>query len=321
MPVEIAAYQHGIYPRSEDLVAATRNLARGRTSADAVEARRDRDRTAFVELQQEAGLDYFSTGLLDWQDLFRPLVDSCPGLTAGPLTRWFDNNTFFRAPVPDGPARLDAGGFARIASVDRVPEPRAGVLPGPYTFARAVAAGGGRENLMTPLARDVLRPAAEVLVAHGCRLLHLQEPWLAYRGVGGDIDWTALERALAAVRDGIGVPVVLHTYFGDAGPMVAQLRALPLDAVGVDLVETDVDALAGPWDVGILAGCVDGRSSVVEPAHATLAAARRVLEVAQPPLLLLSSSCDLELLPRAVADRKVRLLGQVSRQLRTEVGC
>ena len=34
----VAAYVHGIYPRSEELVAATRDLDRGRTTAEAVTA-------------------------------------------------------------------------------------------------------------------------------------------------------------------------------------------------------------------------------------------------------------------------------------------
>lgn len=137
MPVEITAYQHGIYPHSEDLVAATRDLARGRTSAEAVDEQRRRDRAAFVELQREGGLDYFFSGLLEWPDLFRPLVEASSGLAAGPLMRWFDNNTFFRAPVLDGSVRLDGERFAGSASLDGVPEPRVGVLPGPYSFARA----------------------------------------------------------------------------------------------------------------------------------------------------------------------------------------
>src|SRR5438477_219103 len=38
MTIAVGAYQHGIYPRSEDVVAATRGLERGRTTPDEVEA-------------------------------------------------------------------------------------------------------------------------------------------------------------------------------------------------------------------------------------------------------------------------------------------
>jgi hypothetical protein len=42
---EILCYQHGLYPRSEDLVAATRDLDRGRRPATAVIDQRESDST------------------------------------------------------------------------------------------------------------------------------------------------------------------------------------------------------------------------------------------------------------------------------------
>ena len=100
MGIGIAAYQHGIYPRSEEVVAATRGLERGRTGPEEVSAAYAQDRADFIQVQREAGLDYSSDGLLRWQDVFRPLVDSTSGLDAHTLVRWFDNNSFFRAPEP-----------------------------------------------------------------------------------------------------------------------------------------------------------------------------------------------------------------------------
>ena len=64
MTTAVGAYQHGIYPRSEDVVAATRGLERGRTTPDEVEAAYRADRDDFVEVQRDAGMDFFSDGLL-----------------------------------------------------------------------------------------------------------------------------------------------------------------------------------------------------------------------------------------------------------------
>src|SRR3712207_1596855 len=96
---EIKAYAPGIYARSEELVRATRDLDRGRTSVEAVEERREADVRSFLDAQREAGLDYLSDGLLNWQDIFRPFNEATRGLAAGPLTRFLDTNTFFRAPA------------------------------------------------------------------------------------------------------------------------------------------------------------------------------------------------------------------------------
>ncbi len=309
----ITCYLHGIYPHSESLVAVTRDAARGRRSASEVREQRQADRLALAAVQREAGLDYVSSGLLTWQDLFRPLVAACPDWTTGPLRRWFDNNTFVRIPVVRGALALDRGLFDADAG-------EVGTLPGPYTFSRIADTELDPDKLIGALAAGVLRPAAEEMICRGARLIQLQEPWLAAHGIAAE-SWGLLADAVAIVRDGLDVPVVVHTYFGDAGPWLDRLRELPADAIGVDLVETDVAALAGQWTTGLLIGCLDGRSSAVENASTIAALARRVIELAGPPALMLSSNCDLELLPRVLADRKTRVLGEAAGLLRTEPAC
>jgi len=321
---EVACYVHGSFPRSEDLVAVTRDADRGRRPVSAVAEQHDLDRAGFLALQAEAGLDYRSAGWMTWADLFRPLIEACPGLATGPLTRWFDTNTFFRAPVVGGPLELDRAAFAARLADDLGPAGtggnQLGLLPGPYTFSRLAEADADRDALIPRVARDLLRPAAEELRAAGATLLHLQEPALVTRPVGRD-SWRYLDQALRLITDGLGVRVVVHAYYGDAGPYLSRMRELPVDAIGVDLTETDLDSVRGPWPVGLLAGCLDGRSSRLEAATATVALARRILDIAQPPTLFLSSCGDLELLPRAVAEQKVRVLGAATRRLREELGC
>ena len=319
---EIACYVHGSFPRSEELVAATRDADRGRRPVSAVTAQRDRDRAGFLALQTEAGLDYRSTGWMSWADLFRPLIEACPGLATGPLTRWFDTNTFFRAPVLVGSLELDRAAFAARLGDDVGPNgigrSQVGLLPGPYTFSRLAEPDTERDALMPRLARDLLRPAADDLRDTGVTLLHLQEPAVVTRPLGAD-SWRYLGEALRLITDGLGIRVVVHTYYGDAGPQLSRLRELPVDAIGVDLTETDLQSLRGPWPVGLLAGCLDGRATRMEAVGVMVALGRRILELAQPPALYLSSGGDLELVPRAVAEQKVRVLGAATRRLREEL--
>jgi 5-methyltetrahydropteroyltriglutamate--homocysteine methyltransferase len=313
----VVAYQHGIFPRSEDLVAATRGLERGRVARPEVDARFDADLESFVLTQREAGLDYYSDGMLRWQDLFRPLVDACSGTAARTLVRWFDNNSFFRAPEIVGALRTD-GDFSSVAPSSVVPEPCLACLPSPYLFSRAAGAAGNRNDLMAEIARYVLRPAVEGIVELGCRLVHLQEPWLAYFGIRPE-DWSAFERALVELREAAPADratLVLHTYFGDAAPFADRLRGLPVDAVGFDLVETDWSALHGPWEGGLLLGCLDGRSSVVEPVEGSVRLIQSITDSLEPAALYLSSNCELELLPAEIARRKVLRLGEIARQIR-----
>lgn len=319
---EIACYVHGGYPHSEALVAVARDAARGRRPAIDVRDQRRADQAALEAVQREAGLTFISSGLLGWQDLFRPLAAACPGWSTGPLRRWFATNTFVRAPVVRGAAGLDRCLFAASLGEDGAAGEagEVGTLPGPYTFSRVADTTQDRDMLMEHLVQTVLRPAADELVAHGAHVIHLQEPWLAGHGID-DRCWPHLAAAVYRVREGLGVPVVVHTYFGDASPWLDRLRALPADAVGVDLAETDVRALSDRWETGLLVGCIDGRSSLVEDPASIAALARRIIGVANPPWLILTSGCDLELLPRVVADRKTRVLGEAAGLLNLDPAC
>ena len=305
--MEVAAYQHGIFPRSEAVVAATRDLERGRATADNVVTAFVDDRAAYVRLQFESGLDFHSDGLLRWADLFRPLVEATDGLTADGLVRWFDNNSFYRAPHVDGPLAPTRPPEV-FADLEDVTEPRVATLPSPYLFAKAVH---GATDLSIELAESVLRPAAVTLRDRGCRVIHLEEPWIGFHGIQQS-EWDSFEKAIGALTDGLEVATVLHVYYGDASPHLDRLRRMPVTAVGVDLVETDVDALGDRWETGLLAGCINGRTTFLEDAGAASTLVLRAAEITGAPSVFVSSNSELELLPLEAAKAKVHLLGEVA---------
>jgi len=295
------------------VVAATRGMDRGRVGADAVERAFADDLAAFVKVQKDAGLDVFSDGLLKWQDIFRPLVE---GLGAKPhtLVRWFDTNTFFREPELSGKlSRLEhPDGVVPDASV---PRPRVTTLPSPYMFSRAARTDQDRNQLMVALAERVLRPAIDAAVAAGSQMIHLEDPWLGYVGISSE-DWAPLNDALEILHRDLDATLAFHVYFGDAGPHVARLLGLPVDAIGVDLIETDLDALGSRWDKGLVAGVVNGRSSVLESVDNTVEVARHLADRVRPRNLYISSNCELGYLPTVVAERKVQRLGEAARKLK-----
>jgi 5-methyltetrahydropteroyltriglutamate--homocysteine methyltransferase len=314
----ISAYLHGIYPRSEPVVAATRDLDRGRTTPEAVSELYDQDLRALVDVQREAGLDYFSDGLLRWQDLFRPLVEASRGLAGGALVRWFDNNTFFRAPEEQG--EISAGELGSVYDTTSVvPEPRVATLPSPLLFSRVSVPSGDPNDLMRDLARGLLRPVAEQLVARGYGVIQLQEPWLTFHGIE-DGDWKHFVESLGLITEGLGATTVLHTYFGDAGPWIDRLRDLPVDAVGVDFFETDVRSLGSGWgSKGLLVGALSGRRSNLESVDDIVKLVEMAAETAGPDAVYVSTISDLELLPRDLAADKVRRLGEAAAKLREEL--
>lgn len=311
----VAAYPHGIHPRSEAVVAATRDLDRGRTTREEVDARFQDDLENLVALQREAGLDYLSDGMLRWQDLFRPLADEAQGMRAAHLVRWFDNNAFFRAPHIEDGTTLEGAPPILSGTLGSVPRPRVACLPSPYVFSRAAATSGDRDDLMARLATDVLRPVVDDLAARGLDLLHLEEPWLGFHGIDA-ASWDPFERALGTLTDGLDIPTVLHVYLGDASRFGDRLGKLPVDAVGIDAVATELDNLSGGWSTGLLVGCLDGRNTPLEPADKTAEVVARLAESLEPPTVYVSTNSELGLLPSGPAADKIRRLGEIAALLK-----
>jgi 5-methyltetrahydropteroyltriglutamate--homocysteine methyltransferase len=294
------------------VVAATRGLDRGRVGQDAVDAAYDQDLTDWITVEKEAGLDFFSDGLLRWQDIFRPLADGLGAKKAEELVRWFDTNTFYRAPEIES---LDHPQVDAVKPASSVPTPRVVTLPSPFVFSRATHQSTDRNRLMQEIAEKLLRPAIETAVAAEAKVIHLEEPWLTYYGIEPG-DWKPFERSLAVLK-GSSAAVILHCYFGDAGPYIEQLLKLPVDGIGVDLMETDVGELGTSWrDKSLLIGCMNGRSSVLEPAEEIVELTQRIADTIAPRNLYLSSNCELQYLPTGVAENKVRRLGEVARKAR-----
>jgi 5-methyltetrahydropteroyltriglutamate--homocysteine methyltransferase len=246
----LQAFAPGIYPRSEALVQATRDLDRGRTSAEAVDEQVRRDLDELVRVQQEAGLDLLADGMLRWQDLFRPLLEGSDGLEPGPLTRFLDTNSFYRAPTAtSGEPRLRAPLDERY--VAPLPAPRIVTLPSPWAFAH------GTGIPAKVVATQVLKPAVEALDAE---LVVLSEPFLAREGAAG---LGALREALAALEG--GAKLALQITFGDARELLENgLAELPVEGIGVDFYATHATDLPSGFDKLLLAGVVDARSSALE---------------------------------------------------------
>jgi 5-methyltetrahydropteroyltriglutamate--homocysteine methyltransferase len=246
----LQAFAPGIYPRSEALVQATRDLDRGRTSAEAVDEQVRRDLDELVRVQQEAGLDLLADGMLRWQDLFRPLLEAGDGLEPGPLTRFLDTNSFYRAPTAtSGEPRLREPLDERF--VAPLPGARIVTLPSPY----ALALGTGIPAKV--LATAVLKPQLDALDAE---LVVLGEPFLAREGASGLAE---LREALDALAG--GPPLALQITFGDAGELLRNgLAELPVEGIGVDFYATHVADVPQGLDKLLLAGVVDARSSALE---------------------------------------------------------
>src|ERR671936_2970483 len=289
--MQLEAFAPGIYPRSEVLVQATRDLDRGRTTQEAVEEQVERDLAELVSVQQAAGLDLLADGMLRWQDHFRPLLEAAEGLETGALTRFLDTNTFYRAPkaTSAAPSLSRPLGDRYVAPL---PGPRLVTLPSPYALAK----GTGMPAKV--LAEGVLRRALEGLDAE---LVVLAEPFFA-RDEGAST--SDLEDPLQVLAG--GPKLALWLTFGDARRALEQGAAdLPVEALGIDFYATHASDLPEGFDKLLLAGVLDARSSALEDPQEIAEFVER-LGVARVPLV---PDGDLQYVSEPIARQKLARLG------------
>jgi 5-methyltetrahydropteroyltriglutamate--homocysteine methyltransferase len=291
---ELQAFIPGLYARSEELVQATRDVDRGRTTPEAVEEQVERDQAALVSAQQDAGFDLLADGMLRWQDHFRPLLEAADGLETGALTRFLDTNTFYRAPKATT-ATPSLGAPLAERYVLPLPGPRIVTLPSPSALAKGTG--------VTPktMAQGVLAPALSTLDAE---LVVLAEPFLA-REENAKLD------DLAEALEGLagGPKLAVWFTFGDARALLqGGAGELPVEGIGVDFYATRLTDVPEGFSKLLLAGVVDARSSLLEDSRELAEFAQRLGERAER--IALVPNGDLQYVSQAVARQKLERLGR-----------
>ena len=305
----------GPFPRSEALVGATRDLDRGRTTADSVEELFATTEAEVVALEHRLGLDESTGGYLRWPDLFRPFAETWEGFTVGPLTRWLETNTFYRQPILLAPPGRTPGAVAaRLPpALSKSPETARVLLPGPYTFTLMLdnRAGETEPALIHRLGR-LLGDEVRELRSRGFATFLFSEPQLAVRPPEGPraeavvAGYRAIESALN------GGTSIVWTYGADAHPAFPVLDRLPVSVVGVDLAETEVDQIPpGPSGKGLGLGVVDPHTTLEEDPGEVARVVREANARRRPSGVWLGPGAPLDLLPWEPATRKLHVLPAV----------
>jgi len=310
----------GLHPRSEALIDLTRSYDRGRIGWAQVEAQLERETSQIVELQMKSGFDYVSDGSLAWQDPLRTVARSLVGVEAGTrYSRWFDTNTFYQKPAITGEISVDGFREEDFLRKGSLPEPAKWKvsIPGPYTFSELSENKHYRNK--TALLLDLAKAEREIargLVTAGVSLVQVSEPCLVYQPYRErPPDGPELDLAFDAIRyvtEGRPEKFLVHTFFGDASPVLESLLALPVGAVGIDLYETELSRLHVQTSKDIVLGIVDSRESNVEDSHWVTETALRSKNHVKTPNMILAPNSDLKFLPRQIADRKVSALAKAA---------
>jgi len=323
----IGCYATGMFPRPERLIAVTRAYDRKAATEKQLEEAFEIAAKEVLAAQSSVGFSHVTDGMLKWQDLLRPFAEHLSGVRPGGLARWFNNNTFYRKPLVTG----DLKRGKPIVGVDShiMPLPRTiawkTILPAPYTFAQLSENQFCKDKteLMFKYA-EALREEIEDLHRQGFEYVQLSDPALVYRPDGLSVSKDELafvSEALKLAVAGLPVATCLQTFFGDFAAILPEALDFPVDHLGIDIYETDLERLKEyRFDKGVALGLVDSRNSLVEDSHKPAALATEILDAISGKSLnvYVCPNCDLEFLPWNWAKEKMQVVASVAELLRRQ---
>jgi 5-methyltetrahydropteroyltriglutamate--homocysteine methyltransferase len=324
----IACYVTGVLPRSSKLIAETRAYERRKISEKELEESFEKATENAIKAQISAGLSYITDGMLKWQDLLRPFTENLKGTTVGSLTRWFNNNTFYRKPIITDYVRREKAIVNNMMQLEKLPKNLfwKAILPAPYTFVSLSENQYYKDEaeFMFKFA-EIINEEIKSLTETGFSYIQLSDPALVYEPLTPKFKKEKLalvNDVLETVVKGTSVKTCLQTFFGDFSKILPEALDFPVDHLGIDLYETDFEKLKEySFEKGVALGLVDARKSLVEGQNELVAAAEQIIESiyrSRVKEVFICPNCDLDFLPWERAEEKMKVLSNATKRLREE---
>ena len=230
----ISSYTFGIYPRSEELIEATRK------NTENLDSLSQKETEEYISAQKNANLGFVSDPLLKWDDIFRPF-SSLTSVNLSSLNRIYEMNTFYRILSFDGLDFTDGGKIIQSNLDSSLPKNRTVAIPEPFTFAQLHTSKEfkSKEDFTINLAK-ILRAEVNSLVESGFEVIQLLAPSIAYNK---EVDFGVISDALKIITDGLKAKTILHTYFGDVSTKIESLLDLPVSGLGFDITTTPTSSI------------------------------------------------------------------------------
>ncbi len=306
---KIPAQLTGIFARSKNLIRTTRDFDRRRCTEPELEQIRKEDVKKIIDMQQD--FELITDGNLLWQDLFRPFTKA-PGIKLGPLTRFFETNTFYRRPLIIGEIKYEPSQIEKYFYFDLLPSNQKVILPGPITFCDMSENQYYKKDFMITIA-NLLGRIVQYLTQKGVNAIQFSEPYLAY--YGNSIIKKDFTQAKVAYQLITGfknkAEISLHTYFGDF-TSISSILKFPVDSVTIDFTFTNLKKLKIETDKKIGLGCIDAYNSLLENTEDIIKLVVNSIKRLKLKNFFICPNCDFDFLPYPVAEKKIEILRKVA---------
>ena len=303
----IPSYTFGIYPRSEELIEATRK------NTENLDSLFQRETEEYITAQKNANLGFVSDPLLKWDDIFRPF-SNLEAVTPTALNRIYEMNTFYRVLSFDGKISSDGGNLVQSnLDLSLLPKNRAAAIPEPFTFAQRHTSKEfkTKEDFTINLAK-MLRVEIDSLVESGFELIQLLGPSIAYNN---EVDFGLVSDALKIITDGLKAKTILHTHFGDVSKKIENLLDLPVSGLGFDITTTPTSSIEKHSfsDKSLTLGIINAFNTAIEKPKECIQQIDQINAITKPKESYVSNNFDLEYVPKEFAMNKISVLGEIAR--------
>jgi len=302
----ISSYTFGIYPRSEELIEATRKSTENLNSLFQSETEE------YITAQKNANLGFVSDPLLRWDDIFRPF-SNLSSVTPTALNRIYEMNTFYRVLSFDGSDFTDGGNTVKSNLDSSLPKNKTVAIPEPFTFAELHTSNElkRKEDFVINLAK-MLRVEIDSLVESGFEVIQLLAPSIAYNK---EVDFGVVSDALKIITDGLKAKTILHTYFGDVSTKIESLLDLPVSGLGFDITTTPASSIEKHSfsDKILTVGIINSFNTAFEQPQECIKQIDEINAKTKPKESYVSTNFDLEYVPKEFAMNKISVLGEIAR--------
>ena len=302
----ISSYTFGIYPRSEELIEATRK------NTENLDSLFQSETEGYISAQKNANLGFVSDPLLKWDDVFRPF-SNLSEVTPTALNRIYEMNTFYRVLSFDGSAFTDGGNTVKSNLDSSLPKNKTVAIPEPFTFAELHTSNEykRKEDFVINLAK-MLRVEIDSLVESGFEVIQLLAPSIAYNK---EVDFGVVSDALKIITDGLKAKTILHTYFGDVSTKIESLLDLPVSGLGFDITTTPTSSIEKHSfsDKILTVGIINSFNTAIEKPQECINQVDEINAQTKPKESYVSNNFDLEYVPKEFAMNKISVLGEIAR--------
>lgn len=297
----------GPFPRSEELVKATREYDRGIIGEEELKTYFKEGKEHYLEITR--GITLRSNGLLNWQDIVRPFSYVLKNVEVGGLRRHFETNFFSRILHFDGKPEIVESKLEGwyMNYFDSEIENNLYTLPSPLLFY--YYSNGITKYELTTIFFHII----EFLLERRESPILFLEPVIPTRGLD-ESDKQLLIKFYKKVREQTDEPIYIHLYFKEAREL-NFLLSLDIDGIGIDFYRTPISKVATHdfSDKVLIAGVINSESPHIEEREIE-GFLEKISEKLDPQDIYLSPNSELHLLPHNVAIRKVELLKRWSKR-------